>query len=288
MATRKTGWSLTLVALLFSLLVPVVQAQGQELSAGVKAVKAPSRGCSLATLKGTYGVWEQGTVVGDLPGFPPPPWLFANSAKATYDGTGNLSGTYTGSFGGAIVPGTFTGTYGVNPDCTYSDEFTPLPGFVVHHAGTITGAGVSLQIDYIYTDAGLVISGTTRKAPPWGCSVASFRGTYAHFGQGTVTAQLPALPPPPLLWDHSGTVTFDGKGNFSGGGTESVNGTAVPLTFTGTYTVNPDCTTSAVIHTSLGLVLHEAGTATGVWPSQEYHGIFTDAGWIFVDGLKKQ
>lgn len=288
MVSRKLTWVFFLAALVVSLPAFIVEAKGQELPRGVRTDKGPPGRCSLATLKGTYGVLEQGTIVGQLPGFPPPPFPVVISAIPTYDGAGKFSGTFTASFGGAIVPGTFTGTYTVNPDCTYSDEFTPLPSLVVHHAGTITGEGVIRQIDYIYTDAGVVIFGTAKKTLPWGCSVASFRGTYAHFGQGTVTAQLTALPPPPLLWDHSGTVTFDGKGNFSGGGMESVNGTTVPLTFTGTYTVNTDCTTSAVIHTSLGLVLHEAGTATGVWPSQEYHGIMTDAGWIFADGLKKQ
>jgi hypothetical protein len=288
MATRKTGWTLLLVALLFSLVTPVTQARAQEVSAAAISDTAPSRACSPATLKGNYGVLEQGTIVGQLPGFPPPPFPVVNSATATYDGTGNFSGTYTLSVGGGIVPGTFTGTYIVNPDCTYSDEFTPLPDLVVHHAGTISGIGIWQRIDYIYTDAGVVISGTARPTPPGGCSLASLKGTYAHFGQGTLTGPLPGFPPPPVLWDHSGTVTFDGKGSFTGEGMESVDGVTVPLTFTGTYTVNHDCSTSAVIHTSLGLVLHEAGTTSGVGIFQEYYGIVTDAGWVFVDGLKKQ
>ena len=59
-------------------------------------------------------------------------------------------------------------------------------------------------------------------------------------------------------------------------------------TFTGTYTVNVDCTVLAVINLSNGLVVHEAGTITGVWPFQEYHGIITDAGWVFTDAAKQQ
>jgi hypothetical protein len=211
-----------------------------------------------------------------------------NSATPTYDGAGNFSGTYTLSVGGAIVPGTFTGTYFVNPDCTYSDEFTPLPHFVVHHAGTITGEGMLQEIDYIYTDAGVVISGRAKKAAPWPCSLATLKGAYALFGQGTVTGPIPGFPPPPLLFAHTGILTFDGKGNLSGESTEDFDSVIVPETYTGTYIVNPDCAATATIKTSLGLVIHEAGTITGDGDSKEVHNIITNAGWVVADTVKKQ
>jgi hypothetical protein len=127
--------------------------------------KVPPGGCSLESLKGRYGVLEQGTTTAgaQFAGLPPGPWLFTNYATPTYDGAGNFSGTFTGSFGGAIAPGTFSGTYDVKSDCTYSDEFSPLPGITAHHAGTIVGEGASRQILYIYADHGLVIAGTAQK-----------------------------------------------------------------------------------------------------------------------------
>jgi hypothetical protein len=279
MTIRKLGWTLFVIALLVSL--PAV---------GLATDKATPGTCSLATLKGTYGVWEQGTIVGQLPSLPPPPFPWASSALPTYDGAGSFSGSFTASFDGAIVPGTFTGKYQVNADCTYSDQFTPLPGLVIQHKGTITGRGMFQGINYIHTEAGVVASGTFKKTPAWGCSLATLHGTYAVFGQGTdIAVTLPGLPAPPFPWaDGGGIITFDGKGNFSGQTTEDADGVTIPDTFTGTYTVNPDCTTSAVINTSLGLVLHETGTITGVDESKEVHNIMTDAGWVYAETLKKQ
>jgi hypothetical protein len=211
-----------------------------------------------------------------------------NTATPTYDGAGNFSGTYTLSVGGAIVPGTFTGTYTVNPDCTYSDEFTPLPSVVVHHAGTITGEGLLQEIDYIYTDAGVVIFGRAIKAAPWPCSLATLKGTYALFGQGTVTGSISGFPPPPLLFAHTGILTFDGKGHFSGENKEDFDSVIVPERYTGTYIVNRNCTVTATINTSLGLVIHEVGTITGESDVTEVHNIITNAGWVVADTIKKQ
>ncbi len=50
-------------------------------------------------------------------------------------------------------------------------------------------------------------------------------------------------------------LTADGDGNSSGAETLSVNGTIIPgVTFTGTYTVNADCTGSLVTTTPDGSV----------------------------------
>jgi hypothetical protein len=289
MVSRKLTSSFFLATLLVFLPAFVVEAKGQDLPRGVRTDEGPPGRCSLATLKGGYGVLEQGTVVGQLPGFPPPPFPVAISANPTYDGAGNFSGTFAASFGGAIVPGTFTGTYTVNPDCTYSDEFAPLPDFVVHHAGTITGEGIFRQIDYIYTDAGVVIFGTAKKTLPWGCSLRTLEGTYEVFGQGTDTSYpIPGFPSPPFPGAHVGTFTADGAGHFSGKNVEKVDVVYAPTTYTATYTVNPDCTVSATITDSMGLVIHETGTITGWGESQEVHTIFTDPGWVFVDTAKKQ
>ncbi len=120
------------------------------------------------------------------------------------------------------------------------------------------------------------------------CSLATLRGNYSLFGQGTITARLPGLPPPPFPTNHSGMVIFDGAGNFSGSEVASVNGMAAPFTFTGTYTVNPDCTASAEITNSAGLVVHESGMITGIGIFQEIHLIVTDPGWVFDETVRKQ
>jgi hypothetical protein len=73
------------------------------------------------------------------------------------------------------------------------------------------------------------------------------------------------------------------------------DGMAAPTTFTGTYTVNPDCTVSHTINGTittpfgpLTTLIHETGTITGLGDSQEVGLIMTDAGYAFVDTAKKQ
>jgi hypothetical protein len=258
------------------------------LAAACLSAQSTQSTCSPATLKGTYGVWEQGTFLAQLPGLPTPPFPVVNVVIASYDGAGNFSGKYTASYGGVTVPGTFSGTYTVNADCTYSDQFTPSPGAgALHHAGTITGGALSQQINYIYTDPLLVAWGTARRTPPGGCSLATVKGAYGLSGQGTITAQMPGLPPPPVPVAHSGIYTSDGAGSFSGDDTMSFDGTIMPDTFTATYAVNHNCTVSAAITTSLG-VLKEVGTITGFGTFQEVHTIITNAGWVFADTAKEQ
>ena len=244
-----------------------------------------STACSLATLKGTYGDFEQGTILAQFPGFPAPPYPVVASGVVTYDGAGNVSATYTASFGGVILPGTATGTYAVNPDCTYSDVITEPGGPGGHHVGTITGEGMFQEVHLMYTDPWLVASATLRKAPAGGCSQESLKGTYTIFGQGLST--LPGLPPL-LPGVHVGIFTADGRGNFAGEETVTIAGqTGPPDTYTAKYIVNSDCSMSVAVTTNLG-VFNEVGTITGVGRFQEYHGIFVEPGWVFAETGEKQ
>ncbi len=149
MFARRRGW-LTVVGTLF-------------LSGTVCAVwAAPPRNCSLATLKGTYGSIEQGTILVDFgPPFPAVPYQGVVAGLVNYDGAGNLSVKYTASFGGLVFPGgEATGTYVVNPDCTYSDV---VPATDAHRQGTITGEGMSQEIHTMFTDSWVVGYGTRKK-----------------------------------------------------------------------------------------------------------------------------
>ena len=120
--------------------------------------------CSLATLKGTYGVLEQGTI---LPSYP-----VVLAANATYDGEGKELGTFAANIAGLPVTGTFTGTYSVASDCTYTEEFVATPpGVSLHVSGVITGDGIFREIQYIYTDPDRVVSGTAKKTPRGGMFV---------------------------------------------------------------------------------------------------------------------
>src|SRR5882724_12056290 len=75
------------------------------------------RGCSNASLQGSFGFTNTGTNIA-LP--PPLAGPIAQIGRQTFDGRGNTHGTTTLSANGNIVRVTAQGTYQVNPDCTGS------------------------------------------------------------------------------------------------------------------------------------------------------------------------
>jgi hypothetical protein len=77
----------------------------------------------------------------------------------------------------------------------------------------------------------------TVKAADKGCSNATLAGTFAYTSTGFITA--PAELAGPVA--EIGTQTFDGKGATNATATLSQNGNIAPVTITGTYKVNPDC-----------------------------------------------
>lgn len=249
------------------------------LTASVAWADSPG-GCSLATLKGTYGGLEQGTILVDFgPPFPPAPFQGLVVGSVNYDGAGNLSISYMASFGGLILPGSATGTYKVNPDCTYSDE---VPSTDAHRVGVISGEGMLQELHVMFTDYWVVGSGIRKKTPPGRCSSSTLKGAYAFVGQGTASGPLPLA--------HTGIVSADGNGNLSGKDTQNVDGTIIPTTFTGTYVVNPDCTAVRNTSENTGTYppTHEFGVITGTGVNQEVWSMITDYGYVFVDKAKRQ
>ena len=71
-----------------------------------------------------------------------------------------------------------------------------------------------------------------------GCNNATLQGTFAY----TVTGSFVAAPAPLGLYAEAGAQTFDGNGNTSTNGMSNTNGTVMPSSTIGTYTVNADCT----------------------------------------------
>lgn len=92
-----------------------------------------------------------------------------------------------------------------------------------------------------------------------GCSLTSLKGPYALERQGTIIAQLPGFPAPPAPFGEVNIATFNGAGSFSGSAVVNIGGVALnPVTFTGTYTVNRDCTGTDTVFTSVGVALHNS------------------------------
>jgi hypothetical protein len=80
----------------------------------VQGARAAEKGCSNASLNGTFGYTATGVLTA-------PPSLagpFATVGAQTFDGDGNTTATAWTSQNGSIVQVTIKGTYSVNPDCT--------------------------------------------------------------------------------------------------------------------------------------------------------------------------
>jgi hypothetical protein len=115
------------------------------------------------------------------------------------------------------------------------------------------------------------------KADDKGCTNAILKGTFAHTATGFEIAP-PAIAGPIA---GVGVDTFDGKGGVTTSATVSLNGNSVPITATGTYKVNPDCTGTYVIPgTTLFFVIADSGN--------EIHAICIDSGVVLNHTFRRQ
>ena len=119
------------------------------------------------------------------------------------------------------------------------------------------------------------------KADNKGCSNATLKGTFVHSASGLVTA------PPSMAGPLAGVGTdiFDGNGGVTTTATLSINGNIVPLSATGTYTVNPDCTGTYKISsgggaTTLAFVVGDNGN--------EIQAICVDPGVVLNHRFRRQ
>jgi len=125
------------------------------------AANADDKGCSNASLKGTFVRKDTGTVL--LPAAAAGPT--AKVGTLTFDGNGAVSGAGVASRSGTIVEVTDTGTYTVNPNCTGTFAVQVSPGgFTSHYFFAIDDNGSEFQ--FICTDSGpiaLVYTGVARR-----------------------------------------------------------------------------------------------------------------------------
>ena len=105
------------------------------------------------------------------------------------------------------------------------------------------------------TEAGKFAFVGTASAGDNKCSLASLKGRYGLYGQGTAFIGTPQVAQEVDI----GLFTADGKGSAVGSVTFSLNGTIFRTKFTGSYLVNADCTATVTIHDDLGETLHEEG-----------------------------
>ena len=127
-----------------------------------RAQAGENKGCSNATLRGSFGYTATGTL---LPAAAPPPFAgpFGEVGRQTFDGNGNTTATATINANGNIVKVTIEGTYTVNPDCTGSmtrNVSAPVSG-TAHDDLVIDDDGLELRT--IATDPGAIETYVYRK-----------------------------------------------------------------------------------------------------------------------------
>jgi|SRR5579872_144561 len=116
------------------------------------------------------------------------------------------------------------------------------------------------------------------KAADKGCSTVSLLGTFSRRDTGTVLIAPAAAAVGPIAL--VGTFTFDGNGNVTGASVSSQNGNIGRGTYTGTYTVNPDCTGTIVVQGSGGHAAHYSFVMDDGGSGFQY--ICTDSGPISI------
>jgi hypothetical protein len=119
--------------------------------------------CTNAILQGKYHwsvaglIWNANLNNGNIGDFAP----LVEASYAVFDGHGTITklvSTDNLSTGGSFTV-TGTGTYSVNPDCSGSLTFNTTVGSINRHLEILDGN----TVDFVHTDAGLIIAGTMRK-----------------------------------------------------------------------------------------------------------------------------
>jgi hypothetical protein len=146
----------SIIAKTFTMAAVTVLALAMSLTA-----QAQDKGCSNATLRGSYAQTGSGVITAP----PDQAGPFANVGTLVFDGKGGLTGTLVANSNGSSSPATETGTYTVNSDCTgtYTVQIAPF-GITSQAFFAIDSNGDELEI--IVTDPGSVIVCVAKKLYP--------------------------------------------------------------------------------------------------------------------------
>ena len=102
--------------------------------------KADNKGCSVATLKGTFAYTASGFTVA-----PAPVGAYAEAGTQTFDGKGGVTLVGMASANGNIMQAPTTGTYTLNADCTGTFTFPLAPGISSHYFFALSDSGAGFQ-----------------------------------------------------------------------------------------------------------------------------------------------
>jgi hypothetical protein len=163
---------------------------------------------------------------------------FAMVGVLTFDGAGNVIGSFTSISSTTVQTGTLVGTYTVNANGTGKITFTSgsTAQFAITLNSTTAGLAYGLQMLQTNDASNEVLSGTAllQSTTTATYTDASLKGTYAlQYTPHTATA---------TLAEDGGiaTFTFDGAGNIKSSETIMFDGMLFTGSATFVYTVNPD------------------------------------------------
>jgi hypothetical protein len=151
---------------------------------------------------------------------------------------------------------------------------------VVHETTYFVVAHAAMSVSLLL----VTYSHTTEKAhaDQTGCTLDTIKATYAIHSEGQFLGPGP-FPVGPI--GEAGMVTLDGKGHLAGQSTLNISGQSFPTSFTGTYTVNSDCTTIFVVQTGFG-TLNLSGVIVGR-TGKEIVQVSTDPMSVLTSDLKR-
>jgi hypothetical protein len=143
-----------------------------------------------------------------------------------------------------------------------------------------------IAMTFMFVGGLLAVGTSLARAADKGCRASSLTGTFAYTGTGTITS------PPEIAGPVAevGTQSFDGIGGTMGTAMLSSGGSTSPVSFTGTYTVNPDCTGTFTLQVSIPGVpafpLHVYFVLDNTLT--EFQAIETDDGLVITRLARKQ
>ena len=135
------------------------------------------------------------------------------------------------------------------------------------------------SILFIFSLTSVLVLGLSIRAQAKECTNATVKGLFGFTCEGTIVGVGPI--------SIVGVEVSDGQGNASGTQTVSLNGQIFSgVSFTEKYTVNPDCTVSAIV------TLADGSTSTSsyviVENGKEVRGILTDPGTVVSCVIRRQ
>lgn len=168
----------------------------------------------------------------------------------TFDGAGNVTGSYSSVSWDTVQTGTFSGTYTVSSDGVGTITLTTglTAQFAITINSTVSGIAHGVQLLQTNDSNNEIISGTAvlQSTAAATYSLASLKGNFSVLWN-TWTADAS------LAQDAgAGLISSDGKGNITGSGTSMYQGVAYPTTLTGTYTMNSNGTGIMTLKTNNG------------------------------------